>query len=115
MLKRGGKCLRGIAIGLVAGAAALLLWHLGWLESWEAPTWTWRARFFAPRETLSPNVKLILLDQASLDWAQRENGWGWPWPREVYGAITGVLQARWRPGALPGPALHRAVGQWGLG
>ena len=23
-----------------------------------------------------------------MDWAQEENGWGWPWPREVYGAIT---------------------------
>ena len=82
------KCLRGLGIGLAAGVIALLAWHLGWLESWEAPTWTWRARFFAPRETLSPNVKLILLDQASLDWAQQENGWGWPWPREVYGAIA---------------------------
>jgi adenylate cyclase len=71
---------------------ALLAWHLGWLESWEAPTWTWRARFFAPRETLSPKVILILLDQPSLDWAQRENSWGWPWPREVYGAISAFCQ-----------------------
>lgn len=82
------KCLRGTVIGLVAGVTALLVWQLGWLESWEAPTWTWRARFFAQRENLSPEVKLILLDQASLDWAQRENDWGWPWPREVYGAIS---------------------------
>jgi adenylate cyclase len=82
------KCLRGLGIGLAAGILALLAWRLGWLESWEAPTWTWRARFFAPREALSPKVKLILLDQESLDWAQRENSWGWPWPREVYGAIT---------------------------
>lgn len=82
------KCLRGIAIGLVAGVTALLVWRLGWLESWEAPTWTWRARFFSQREDLSPQVKLILLDQASLDWALRENAWGWPWPREVYGAIS---------------------------
>ena len=88
MLKYGGKRLRGTAIGLIAGLAALLLWRLGWLESWEAPTWTWRARFFSQRETPSPQVKLILLDQSSLDWAQRENPeWGWPWPREVYGAI----------------------------
>ncbi|MBN1509084.1 MAG: adenylate/guanylate cyclase domain-containing protein [Sedimentisphaerales bacterium] len=89
MSKYFGKCLRGVTIGLVAGTVTLLLWHLGWLESWEAPTWTWRARFFSQRETLSPQVKLILLDQASLDWAQRENpDWGWPWPREVYGAIA---------------------------
>jgi adenylate cyclase len=82
------KCLRGLAVGLAAGVIALLIWRLGWLESWEAPTWTWRARFFSQRETPSPEVKLILLDQASLDWAQRENGWGWPWPREVYGALS---------------------------
>ena len=88
MPKHGSKCRRGIAVGLVAGTLALLAWWLGWLESWEAPTWTWRARFFAQRESPSPEVKLILLDQASLDWAQGENGWGWPWPREVYGALS---------------------------
>jgi adenylate cyclase len=82
------KCLRGLGVGLAAGLVALLAWQLGWLESWEAPTWAWRAKFFSQRETLSPQVKLILLDQASLDWAQSENGWGWPWPREVYGAIS---------------------------
>jgi len=92
MLKHGGKCLRGIGIGLIAGAIALLVGWLGWLESWEAPTWTWRARFFSQRETLSPKIKLILLDQDSLDWAQRENGWGWPWPREVYSAISAFCQ-----------------------
>jgi adenylate cyclase len=88
MSKHWGKCLRGIALGLAAGLVALTAWQLGWLESWEAPTWTWRAKFFSQRETPSPQIKLILLDQASLDWAQRENGWGWPWPREVYGAIS---------------------------
>ncbi len=83
-----GKCARGVLIGVLAAAAAMFVWQLGWLESWEAPTWTWRARFFSQRETLSPEIKLILLDQASLDWAQNENDWGWPWPREVYGAIS---------------------------
>jgi len=88
MTKHGGKCLRGVTIGLIAGTVALLAGWLGWLESWEAPTWTWRARFFSQRESLAPNIKLILLDQDSLDWGQRESGWGWPWPREVYGAIS---------------------------
>lgn len=88
MSNQGKKCLRGGGVGLATGFVALLAWQLGWLESWEAPTWTWRARYFSERETPSPEVKLILLDQASLDWAQRENNWGWPWPREVYGAIS---------------------------
>ena len=92
MSKHGSRCLRGLAIGLIAGSAALAAWHLGWLESWEAPTWTWRARFFARREAPSAQIKLILLDQASLDWAQTENGWGWPWPREVYGAIAAFCE-----------------------
>jgi len=91
MAKHSSKPLRGAAIGLIAGAAALLVWGLGLLESWEAPTWTWRARFFSQRESLSQEVKLILLDQESLDWAQRENDWGWPWPREVYSAISAFL------------------------
>jgi len=92
MSKHGGKCLRALAIGLVAALAALAAWYVGWLASWEAPTWTWRARFFARREMPSPQIKLILLDQASLDWAQEINGWGWPWPREVHGAIAAFCQ-----------------------
>ncbi len=84
----GKKYLRGVIIGLAAAVVSLTVWQSGWLESWEAPTWTWRARFFSRRESMSRQVKLILIDQASLDWAKKENDWGWPWPREVYGAIA---------------------------
>ncbi|MBN1815853.1 MAG: adenylate/guanylate cyclase domain-containing protein [Sedimentisphaerales bacterium] len=88
MFKNGHKYWRGSVIGMIAAAAALSLWRLGGLESMEVLTWTWRARSFARKETPSHEVKLILLDQASLDWGQRENTWGWPWPREAYGAIA---------------------------
>ncbi|HEX41621.1 MAG TPA: adenylate/guanylate cyclase domain-containing protein [Phycisphaerales bacterium] len=88
MFKQGGKCLRGVSVGLVAGMLAVLVWLPGWLESLEGPIWAWRARFFSQRETPSAQVKLVLLDQASLDWGQRENSWAWPWPREVYGAMA---------------------------
>jgi len=88
MAKHGCKCLRGAVIGLVTGLVALLAWRLGYLESVEYPSWTWRAQFFSRREDPSPKIKLILLDQASLDWGQSANDWGWPWPREVYGAIA---------------------------
>jgi adenylate cyclase len=88
MSKHRGKCLRGAAIGFVAGLVVLLVWWLGWLESMEWPTWTWRAQFFSGRENPSSRIKLIMLDQASLDWGKNENDWGWPWPREVYGAVS---------------------------
>ena len=32
-------------------------------------------------------IRLILLDQNSLDWGKRENALGWPWPREIYTVI----------------------------
>lgn len=94
MAKPGRKFGRGLGIGVVAGIVALGIWSLGWFEAWEAPTWTWRMRFFSQRETLSPRVKLILLDQASLDWAADPNGnaWAWPWPREVYSGISSFCQ-----------------------
>ena len=45
------------------------------------------------RPTPSTNrIRLIMLDQQSLDWAQEENGLPWPWPREVYSVIISYLQ-----------------------
>lgn len=38
------------------------------------------AKFFKP----SDSIVVVLLDQESLNWAQQELGWGWPWPRESY-------------------------------
>lgn len=36
----------------------------------------------------SDEIAVILLDQDSLDWAQQELGWSWPWPRSAYGDIV---------------------------
>ncbi len=88
----GKKYLRGVMIGLAAGVVSLIIWWSGRLESWEAPTWTWRARYFSQREKIANEVKLIFIDQASLEWAKSENDWGWPWPREVYGAIVSFCE-----------------------
>lgn len=47
------------------------------------------ARFFKP----SDSIVVVLLDQESLDWAQMELGWGWPWPRESYGKMVDFFNA----------------------
>jgi adenylate cyclase len=81
------KTLHGLALGLGAG---LLAWLLGWaglLEGWENLTWSWRARALAAPSAATARVKLIAVDQDSLDWASRENGLSWPWPRQVYAPI----------------------------
>ena len=42
------------------------------------------ADFFSPAE----NIFLVTVDQESLDWAKKELGWSWPWPRSAYASIT---------------------------
>lgn len=80
----GKKLREAFGIGFAATAAAILLGFTGLFESWENATWDWRARHFARPGPGTDRIKLILIDQKSLDWAERENGLVWPWPREMY-------------------------------
>ncbi|MBK9304603.1 MAG: adenylate/guanylate cyclase domain-containing protein [bacterium] len=82
-----GRLRPALLIGLGAAALAAALWSAGVLGAWERAAWSWRVRAAAAPSAATPTVKLILLDQASLDWGSRENGWSWPWPREVYAPI----------------------------
>ncbi len=81
------KLLHGILVGLAATVIAAGCWSAGWLDQFENMIWQWRARTFAALTPPSEQVKVILLDQNSLDWGKQENHWSWPWPREVYGPI----------------------------
>jgi len=78
--------------GLVGASMAFLLFLPGWLDVWENKTWDWRVNAMAKPVKTSDNIRLILLDQNSLDWAKEENGLAWPWPREVYTAIIQFCQ-----------------------
>ncbi|MFH1844386.1 MAG: adenylate/guanylate cyclase domain-containing protein [bacterium] len=77
----------GAAIGLGAAVLAAGLWSVGWLDSWEYTTWSWRVRQAAAPSQASDKIKIILLDQDSLDWGKEENSLCWPWPREVYSPL----------------------------
>ncbi len=74
----------GLLIGLGAGVLALALWFGHTLDGLENTTWGWRVRAMARPAPTTDQIVLILLDQASLDWGEQENGLPWPWPREVY-------------------------------
>ncbi|MBP2675602.1 MAG: adenylate/guanylate cyclase, partial [Deltaproteobacteria bacterium] len=88
----GKKALAGAVAAAASTALALLLWASGGLDRWELRTWDWRASLLARPVPATDTVRLVLLDQQSLDWAQKENGLSWPWPREVYGAVIGYLR-----------------------
>ncbi len=79
---------QALITGLVGALVALAAWLPGWLDSWEAKTWDARVRMLARPVPQSNQIRVILLDQASLDWGEQSNGWSWPWPREVYSAIV---------------------------
>ncbi len=81
------KLLLGLAAGGIGFGLALLLWLPGWLDGWEGTAWDWRVNLLARPVPATDAIRLILIDQNSLDWAKRENAIGWPWPREVYGAV----------------------------
>ncbi len=77
----------GLLIGLAAGILGLALWFGHALDGVENITWGWRVRALARPAPATERIVLILLDQPSLDWGERENGLPWPWPREVYAPI----------------------------
>lgn len=78
------KLFQGLWIGLAASLLILPLWWNGSLNRWEYVTWSWRQQLFAKPGPQTDQIRLIMLDQASLDWGAQENGLPWPWPRSVY-------------------------------
>lgn len=84
----GTLLLHGAILGLATAVAAMALSWFGLLASLEALTFDIRARLLARPGPATESIKLILLDQKSLDWAAEEFGLGWPWPREVYAPLV---------------------------
>ncbi|WP_461248780.1 CHASE2 domain-containing protein, partial [Treponema sp. R6D11] len=59
----------------------------------EYKSYDMRVRFWADSIYSRPSdeIAVILLDQDSIDWAQKERGWGWPWPRQAYAEIVDYM------------------------
>ena len=86
------KLTRGLLAGFIGVALALPLWTFGLIDGWEAQSWDWRVALMAKPGKASDEIRLILLDQKSLDWGKKVNGLTWPWPREMYAAILNYCQ-----------------------
>jgi adenylate cyclase len=81
-----------LIIGLIFAVIAFL--HLlGVFHFLEYKSYDMRVRFWADSTFSRPSdeIIVILLDQDSLDWAQKERGWGWPWPRQAYAEIVDYM------------------------
>lgn len=82
---------RGLLLGFGISVLVLAAWQTGLFTPWERVTWDWRAQFWAEPGPNTGKIKVVVLDQASLDWAQRFSGLGWPWPRQAYIHIIDYL------------------------
>lgn len=91
MMKR---LLHGVLIGIVSLLAALILYFAGQLTWLENKTWDWREKIFAASGTGTRQIRLVLVDQTSLDWAEDtlQVPLSWPWPRQLYDPILVALR-----------------------
>jgi len=66
---------------------------LGVFHYLENKSYDFRVRFWANSIYSRPSddIVLIVIDQDSIDWAQSERGWGWPWPRQAYAEIVSFM------------------------
>ena len=85
------KWLSSLIAACAALAVAAILQTSGLARYWEWTLSDWRARLLAKPTPATDLVKLVLVDQASLDWASSEQSLPWPWPREMYAAIVDYL------------------------
>ena len=87
------KVAYGLLAGLLAVAVTAGLDRAGLVARWDNPMSDWRTRLLAKPSAATPQVKLILLDQESLDWvSQNMQIKSWPWPREFYAPILDYLK-----------------------
>lgn len=78
---------QGVLIGVAATLFGLVSWPTKVMRDGEFATWSRRVAHFAEPSPSTEKIKVILLDQASLDWAAADKGLTWPWMREAYGYI----------------------------
>lgn len=75
-----------VVLGLACAALGLAAHTGGWLAAAEGITFDWRARLFATPAPADLPIRLILIDDESLEQVA-----DWPWPRELYGLLVSRL------------------------
>lgn len=90
---------RARSLWLQVGLAAFLAWTVAFaasmapvFERFEWASWDWRVQWLATPSDHSKRIRLVLIDQQSLDWASDVNQISWPWPRQAYEPLLGFLE-----------------------
>jgi len=86
-MKKSRKLMAGVLIGVVCALAAWGLNLFGAFNALEHITWDQRQLWLAQPADPDLPIRVILLDEQSLEWARGGMGLSWPWPYEVYTPI----------------------------
>jgi len=86
------KLLRGLAVGVIAFAAAWVISRTEVLRPLEWKSWDARLRLGADPARAGRDIVILYIDQYSLDVFEKQ-GVSWPWPRQMYSAVVKYLAA----------------------
>jgi adenylate cyclase len=86
------KRLGALLIWIVVSVVAALSIQLDLLRDFELRTWDWRLRAIAGQYPHNPKIKIITIDQASLDHFASKEKIFWPWPRSLYVPVLEFLK-----------------------
>lgn len=85
--------MKKLAVVLCVFAFCAALYLLGAFSYLENKTYDNRMSFAADFIRPADNICFIAVDQESINRAQKEKRWGWPWPRSAYGDIVRYMHA----------------------
>ena len=89
--KKTNKYLAAPVFIVLIFVAVSLLHLCGAFNFLEYKSYDFRVRLFAHSTRPVDDIIVVLINQDSIDWAQREREWGWPWPREAYAELLDYI------------------------
>jgi adenylate cyclase len=84
-----GALLVVVLVGILTAIATFSDWRA--VEEFENRSWDWRLRLTADANHADKNIKLIIVDQGTLDFFEQEYGITWPFPRDIYTYVIDFL------------------------
>jgi adenylate cyclase len=82
------RLLQAAGTACISATLALALLQAGALTTWENKVWDLQNQLLARPSSHTDKITLVLVDQESLEWVQKNMALSWPWPRELYGALV---------------------------
>jgi adenylate cyclase len=95
-MKIGAKSRNALAALIIVASLSVLTgsaYLLGLFDYLENKLYDLRVNLFAHSAPISDEIIVVLLDQKSIDWAQSERDWKWPWPRKSYADFVEYMKA----------------------